>query len=171
MQAGSDVEVIVEHARQAAFFEIGHARQRIKAHLMRLENGTETIVILVRDGIVFVIVALGAVEREADERLAGVLDGGVEPGCAVEEIIVAREKTSGPQRLEVGGRQLIGGEHFVNHAIVALVGVERLYDPIAPMPDVFLAVAQLRAEPVPVGVAPDIHPVPRPAFAMMGALE
>ena len=69
------------------------------------------------------------------------LDGGVEPGSTVEEIIIAREKTGGPQRLQVRGCQLIGREHFLNHPIIALVGIERFHDPIAPMPDVFLAVA------------------------------
>ena len=138
---------------------------------MRLEDGAEAIVILVRDGIVLVIVTLGAVERETNECLAGMLDGGVEPGGAVEEIIIAREKTRGAQGIRISRRQFIRGEHFLNHPVKPLVVVEGFDDPIAPMPNVFLAVAQLRAEAVPIGVAPDIHPVPRPAFAVMRALE
>ena len=141
MQIGFNVEVIVEHARQAVFFKIGHARHGVEADLVRFEDGSESIIVRVRDGIVLVVVALGAVECEADERLTCVLDGGIKPGGAIEEIVVTCEETSGSNRLGIFRYEFVGGEHFQNHAVVALVFVQRFHNPIAPMPDVLLAVA------------------------------
>ena len=51
--------MIVEHAGQAVFLEIGFARYGVEADLVRFEDGTEAIVILLGDGIVLVVVALG----------------------------------------------------------------------------------------------------------------
>jgi hypothetical protein len=42
-------------------------------------------------------------------------------------------------RFSLGFRHLTRGEHLLNHAVVPLVVVERLDDPIAPVPDVPLA--------------------------------
>ena len=67
------------------------------------------------------------------------------------------------------GGQLVAGEHLLDHPVVALVGVERLDDPVAPVPDMRVAVAGLLAQPIPVAVSPDVHPVPPPALAMTRA--
>src|SRR6185503_5927501 len=50
-------------------------------------------------------------------------------------------------------------------------GVERFDQPIAPMPDVLLAVAQFFAQPIPIAVTPDIHPMTRPTFAVPRVVE
>ena len=63
---------------------------------------------------------------------------------------------------------LVGGEHLFEHAVVALGLVQRFDDPVAPVPHVFfLHVADLFAQAVPVAVAPNVHPVPAPALAVM----
>ena len=64
------------------------------------------------------------------------------------------------------GDVFVGREHRDDHAIVRLVAVERLDDPVAPVPDVRLAVADLLAPAGPVAVPPDVHPVPAPALAV-----
>ena len=171
VEVGGCVEVVIEHAREAVLLEIGFAGHGVEADLMGLEDGPEAVVVLMGDRVVFMIVALGTIKGEADKGLGSVLDGGVQPGSTIEEVVVAGEKAGGPQGVVVVGRQLVGSKHFLNHAVEALAVVEGFDDPVAPMPDVLLAVAQLFVEAVPVAVAPDVHPVPSPAFAILGTGE
>src|SRR5262249_42155266 len=44
-------------------------------------------------------------------------------------------------------------------------------DPVAPVPDVLLAVADLLTQTPPVAVTPDVHPVAAPALAVLRARE
>ena len=90
---------------------------------------------------------------------------------AIEEEIVAGEKSRGPQLVQVVWMQLVGGEHQTDHLVVRHVGVQRLDNPIAPVPDVVLAVSQLVAQSPPVAVAPDVHPVAGPTLAMPRIIE
>ena len=69
------------------------------------------------------------------------------------------------------GAEFVAGQHLDDHLVVGLVGVERFDDPVAPAPDVRLALADFGAVTVPVAVSPDIHPVPAPALAIMRAVE
>src|SRR5207248_2393435 len=104
-----------------------------------------------------------------EEGLGRVLDGGLEPDVPVVLEPVPHEVAGGTQRLRVAGRGLVGGEHLDDHAIVTLVLIERLDDPVAPVPDVGLALADLGAIAVPVAVPPDVHPVSPPALTVPGA--
>ena len=134
----------------------------------RLEEGPHRVVVFLAERIVFVVVALGAVEREPEESLGDVLDRLVHPRGAVEEKPVAGEEPGGAQLGEIVGGDLVGGEHQPHHLVVAGVGVERFDDPVAPVPDVLLAVAELIPQAPPIGVAPHVHPVAPPALAMAG---
>ena len=91
----------------------------------------------------------------------------VEPGRPVKQIVVAHQEAGGPPGVRVERGDLVGGEHLREHAVVAFGVVERFDDPVAPVPDVLLCVADLRAQAVPVAVPPDVHPVPAPALAVM----
>ena len=93
----------------------------------------------------------------------------VEPDVAIELVPVAHQEAGGPQRVGVAGRELVGGQHLDDHLVVGLVGVERLDDPVAPPPDVRLALAHFGAVAVPVAIAPHVHPVPAPALAVLRA--
>ena len=73
------------------------------------------------------------------------------------------------QRVGVAGVGLVGGQHRDDHPVVRQVAIERLDDPVAPSPDMRLALANLGAEAVPVAVPPDVHPVPPPALAVLRA--
>ena len=132
----------------------------------RLEEGPHRVVVFLAERIVFVVVALGAVERQAQEALGNVLDRLVHPRRAVEEKPIAGEEPGGAQLGEIVGGDLIGGKHQPHHLVVAGVGVERFDDPVAPVPDVLLAVAELIPQAPPIGVAPHVHPVAPPALAM-----
>src|SRR5947209_13534886 len=111
--------------------------------------------------------AAGTAEGDALERLEGVLDRVLHPLLAAQELVVANEVARGPQRVGVLRGQLVGGEHQPNHLVVGGVAVERLDDPVAPVPDVRLAVADLWPVAGPVAVTPDVHPVPAPALAIL----
>jgi len=132
--------------------------------VVRLEEGPHGIEVLLPDGVVLVVVALGAVERQAEQALAHVLDRLIEPLCAVPAEPVTGQETGGPQPGRVVGIELVGGQHLPQHLVVGDVGVERLDDPIAKVPDVLLAVAMIVAQPPPVAVTPDVHPVAAPTF-------
>ena len=95
----------------------------------------------------------------------------VEPCGAVEEVVGAAEEAGGAEGGAVVGGCFVGGEHVGDHAVEAGVGVEGFDDPVAPVPDVFLAVAELGVEAPPIAVAPEVHEVAGPAFAELGGGE
>ena len=99
------------------------------------------------------------------------LDDIVEPDVAAELVPVAGEEPGGAQRVHVGRGRLVSRQHFCQHTVITLVGVQGLDDPVAPSPDVLAAVTDFFSESRGVAVAPDVHPVPGPAFAVAGALE
>ena len=160
--------------RQAQLLDLLRlAGQLIGAHVVRLEKRAQAIVLLLRQRIILVVVTAAALERHAQETHAGELDGVLEPDGAIEDVIVAAEVARRPQGIFIGRRDLVRSEHLDDHAVVALIPVERLDDPVAPAPDMPLAVTLLVdfAAAVPITVAPDVHPVPPPALAVERAAE
>ncbi len=108
--------------------------------------------------------AAGAVHGNAQERLARVFDDLGQGLVPAEDVPVANQE---PGRRQGGGvlrLQLVAREHLLHHAVVALVRVQGLDDPVSPAPDVAVAVADFLAEAVPVAVTPDVHPMPAPSF-------
>src|SRR5207247_3099769 len=71
------------------------------------------------------------------------------------------------------GGELSGRQHFNNHPVIALVGVERAHDPVAPTPDLGGAVPHVghMTAAIPVGITPDVHPVSRPALGILARSE
>ncbi len=140
---------------------------------MRVEDGPEPVVFLLRDRVGSVIVALGTADGHAEESLGGVFEGVLNPLFAAEHLVIADQKTGGAQGVRVVRGEFVGRKHFQHHPVVALVRIDGFDDPVAPAPDVGLAVADLIApSPArPIAVPPDIHPMPRPAFAMARILE
>ena len=148
-------------------------RQAVLAQFQRLEERAKAEILFIRDRIIFVIVAVGAVERQAEERFARVLDGVFHPLVVVEGVPVAHQVAGGHEVRVVLRGDLIGGDHVHHHAVVAFIGVQRFHDPIAPAPDLRRAVPDIRHRPpaVPIAVPPHVHPMPRPAFAVVRAGE
>src|SRR5262249_52887376 len=97
------------------------------------------------------------------------LDIVAHPLMWVKCVPVASEIARGDRGLVVARRDLVGGEHLHHHAVVTLVGVERLDNPIAPAPDLWGAVPNIGhvPPPVPIAVTPHVHPVPAPALAVL----
>src|SRR5260221_678374 len=135
----------------------------------RFEEGPQPVVFHLRNRVELVVVTARALDRDAEESPRGVLDRGTQPFIAAEDVPVADEVPGGPERGRVIGSELIPGKHLEDHAIIPLVGVERLDDPVAPAPEVWVAVAELAKVPVLVAVPPDVHPVSGPSLAVSGA--
>ncbi len=161
----------VEDAGQSVFGRIGLTGNAIGANVVRFEKCTEPVIVLLRNRIVHMVMASGAIERRSQERLGRVLDRKIEPHVAIELVPVPHQKTGGPHRRRIVRRQFVAGQHFDDHLVVGLVGIEPFDDPVAPAPDVRLTLANLRSKSIPVAVPPDVHPVPSPALAIMRAVE
>ena len=112
--------------------------------------------------------AFGATDGDAEKCLRSVFDGIFKPLFAAEQFVVPHEKSGRAQGVGVFRRQLIGSQHLRDHPVVGLVAIERFHDPIAPAPDVRLAITDLSAvRPAsPIAVAPDIHPMASPTLAV-----
>ena len=76
-----------------------------------------------------------------------------------------------PQRVGIGRGEFIRREHLANHLVVGFVGGEGIDDPVAPAPDIRLALTDFVGVAIPVAVPPDIHPVPGPALGVLGPGE
>ena len=158
----------IEGAREAINHGVRLAGYFIGADLMRLEDGADLIILLLGDWVRHVVVALRATDGDAKECLRRVFDGVFQPLLAAEQFEVTSEKPGCAQGIGVFRRQLIGGQHLHEHPVVGLVAIEGFHDPIAPAPDVRLAVADLpTVRPAgPVAVAPDIHPMTSPTLTV-----
>ncbi len=62
MKVGEGIGVSVEGAGKTVAVEVCGSRNGIEPDLMRFEQGAEAVVVLVANGIVFMIVAFGAVD-------------------------------------------------------------------------------------------------------------
>ena len=162
---------------------------RIKAGL---EDGAEFVVVLLRDGIVAVIVAFGALDRHAVEGGADDFERVDDGGIAGEEGVLGAgsvgshaEETGGGDEFGVAslfgiGRcvrmqaqlrgDLVAGDLFTHEFIKGFVGIERLDHIVAELPGV-LPLGVLLVEALGIGVAGDIEPVAAPAFAVLGRVE
>ena len=67
--------------------------------------------------------------------------------------------------------EFIRREHLAQHLVVTLVRVHGLDDPVTPMPDVLLRIANFGSQSPPIAVTPDIHPMPAPALTILRTVE
>lgn len=171
VQEGLHIKIAVESAWDAIFFDAGDAGEEVRADLVGFKKRPQLIVLPLRQRIIFVIVAFAAIERHSEHGFEGVLDGFIKPAGAVELEVLAGKEAGGPQALGIGRMQFVGCQHVLQHLVVTGVFIQRLDDPVAPVPDVFLRIADFCAEAPPVAVAPDVHPVSAPAFAVLRRCE
>ena len=144
--------------------------------VVAVDEGEQLIVFALRDRIVLVIVALGALNGQAQHGLA---DGfhaieqgfraellGVDAAFFVEQAVA--EESGGHSRRLAGIRQQVAGQLFCQEAIVRQVPVEGIDHPVAiEMRDARLVLL----EPVAVRITGRVQPVPPPAFAEMRARQ
>ena len=146
------------------------------------EHRLQAVVVFLRDRVELVVVALGAVDRQAHERADGVGDqvvavevaGDLAVDLGFRQLGVADEvpRAGGEEaeRLDAvrrAGEEHVAGDLLLHEPRVRLVGVEGADDVIAVGPGVgprlVLVVAVRLAE------VDDIEPVPRPALAVVRA--
>ena len=82
------------------------------AQLERFEERPERKVIVMLDRVVLVVVAMGAVHGQAQERLAGVLNVVFHPQVTVPSKPVAYQEPGRHHVFVVARNQFIGGEHL-----------------------------------------------------------
>jgi hypothetical protein len=139
--------------------------------LRLVEEGEQPIVIALRDGIVLVVVALGAFERRAEPHGSDRVDAVEDLVDAMLLLVGAGLDVDRRAAVEAGREALVerragqqvAGELLQGEAVEGQVGVERAHDPIAIGPQFAEAVA-LKA--VRVGVPGQVEPGPRPALAV-----
>jgi hypothetical protein len=128
-----------------------------------VEVGEQAVVVVLRDGVVLVVVAARALEREPEEsRAEGVhavghvldavflLDAATLVGLAVQAV-----EGRGQALVARGAGQQVAGELGAQEAVVGQVFVERADQPVAPGPDGALGVGLVA---VGVGVARQVEP-------------
>ena len=153
----------------------------------RLEEGAEAVVVLVRDRVVAVGVALGAADGQAEQRRGDDLDrlgDGVVAGLDLVDAPLGRRVGGHPQEsgrdqpIVVGGVEILrrADDHLVARELLAdqdipgAVGIERPDQVIA----IFVGVRPdrvARGVAVAVGIAGHVEPVPRPAFAVVARVQ
>ena len=141
-------------------------REPFGADLMGLEDGTETVVLLLGDRIVLVVVAASASQRRGRERFGRFLDGVEHPNVAIELVPIAAQVAGRGERPFVVRQEFIPREHHRNHAIIAIVAIEAVDNPISPMPDMPHPVTDLvnATTTVPIAIPPNVHPMAAPAL-------
>ena len=149
----------------------------------RLEHGAEAVIVRLRDRVVPVVMALGAADRQSQQRRADDLErvghdlvgrrGLVHPAGRG---AVGRhpQEARGGQRLHLLGlevvprsrHQLVAGKLLDEKAVERLVGVERPDDVVAVLVGI-RPLGVVVAIAVGVGIAGDVQPVPRPPLTVM----
>ncbi len=141
-----------------------------------VQEREEAVILLLRDRVELVRVALGALDRQAEDALADRLHPvehrlhaellGVDAPLLVDHRVAEEARRDD---LILGGiRELVPGDLLDDEAVVGEVAVEGVDDPVAIEPDVPRLVL---LEPVAVGVPGRVEPVPPPALAVMGARQ
>ena len=157
--------VVLVEQRGGAGDRVGEVR--VEAGLLgRVEEREEPIVILLRDGIVFVVVAAGAFHREPEKRAGrrvnpvGVVLHAELFIHAAPFICLAMQAVEGRRGFLIarGVGQQVAGDLFDDEVVEADVSVEGVDDPIPPRPEMIEAI---RLVTVGVGVARDIEPLDR----------
>ena len=92
MNEGLLIEVAVIRSWDSVLLEIHDARHHFRPNLIRLKNGSQSVVVLLRDRIVFVVMAFAAIESEAEHRFGCVFDGFIEPTRPIEFEILTCKK-------------------------------------------------------------------------------
>ena len=145
--------------------------------LRRRENRVEPVVVSGRDRVELVVVALGAPQRQRQERLSDVIGDVVQVELTRSDLLhharvlprTHAEVASGYPHFGIVRLQDVASQLLDYEAVVRLVGVQRAHDIVPKAPSV-------RALPVVgisgrVGVAHDVEPVPTPLLAVMRALK
>ena len=170
VELGGGIAVTVEDPGHAGnVHPAGPSPTSIDGHLHRLKNIPVPVIFVVPDRVIGVVVTLHTGHRHCKKGLGRVFDRVTDPLLAAIGVAIPDQEPGGPQAAGIERNNLVTGQHFHRHPLVALVGIQRFHHPVPPVPDVLLAEPDLALEPVPVAVTPDIQPVAPPPLAVMRA--
>ena len=142
--------------------------------LMRvIEEGEHPVILFLRDRVVLVGVALGALDGQAENALADGVHAvehrlhaellGIDAALLVDHGVA--EEAGGDLLVLRGVGQQVAGDLLDDELVVGQVAVERVDDPVAIEPDVARLVLLVA---VGVGVTGRVEPDAPPALAVMG---
>ncbi len=132
----------------------------------RIKDGLDAVVVHLRNGIKLVVVAACAADRRAQERERGrrhQVVHGIQPIAAA--FGAQAQEPRGDHRLVGLGRDFIARQLLFHKSVIRLVGVERVDEVIAVA--IHLGAVHIELVAAGVGIPHQIHPVPRPAFAVV----
>ena len=145
---------------------------RDAAFVVAIDEREQPIIFLLRQGIIFVVVALGALNREPEHALADRVHAiehrvhpellGVHAAFFIEHRVA--QKTGRHNLVLRGIGQQIAGELLDNELIIRQIAIERVDHVITIEPDVARFIL---FEPIRIRVARRIKPMAAPAFAVM----
>ena len=149
---------------------------RVALVLRAVEEGQKLIILLLGEGIVFVIVALRATQCGAEPnrgRGIGTVDERFPIGLFLIDAAFLVEhripvETSGYLLIHAGVRQKVARDLFDREPIVRHVAIERLNDPVPIFPD---GAAAVRFIAIRVGVTRQVEPRPRPSLSIVRRCE
>ncbi len=140
--------------------------------VVAVEEREQAVVFLLRNGVVFVIVALGALDGQAEHRLSDGVHAvehrvhakllGIDGALLVEHGIA--QEAGGHDLILVGVRQLVAGKLLDEELVVGQITVEGVDHVIAVEMDLARHVLLVT---VGIRVAGGVQPVPSPAFAVV----
>ena len=140
------------------------------------EEGEQPVVVLLREGIVLVVVALRAGERRAEPdgggRVRAIDENFVQRFLGIDAaLFVGHRVAMEPARdflIDGGVRQHVARDLLDRESIERQVAIEGVDDPVAVLPD---RAAVVLFVSVRVGVPRQVQPGPRPPFAVVGRCE
>ena len=169
----AQAHLVAEFLSQGGEFRILRFVEGKQLVVVAPEHAVEGVVVGRRNGVVFVIVATGAGDGEAQGAAGDDVDAVVDDVVGdAEEAAAAGDEPQGGEVGGIGRNQLVSGELKQEESVVGQVGVEGVDDPVTVGGCVdeagFFASVDVALG---VGVAGDVEPMASPAFAVPGGVE
>ena len=137
-----------------------------------IEDGQHRIVIALRNGVVFMVMAACTPERETEEDLGSRGNDVIEfvPTVLFQTLVTDGGSVSAEsgcyQRLEISGRDFVARDLFHHELVVRFVGVQAVDHPVAVVPGV--RSFEIKFEAVGIRIAGQVEPVAAPPFTVVG---
>ena len=183
-------QILFQNLQPGAFLALGSSHQRHHPATRSLprrripcwgEDGTQAKVIGLWDGVVFMVVALGAAHSQSQQAGADDLQAVSHHQVGHQGLLATRRGSIGPEAGQQGGsqqfgllrifqgarQQLIAGQHFQKQAVQGFICLERPDQVIAKLPGIGPH-GVVGAIAIGIGIAKNIQPVAGPAFGVAG---
>ena len=115
--------------------------------------------------------AFRTVHCQSKKPLTDMLHNFIHPRVSIKQKPVSSQISGCTQFTKILRIEFIGSQHLADHLVIGCIIIERFHNPVTPMPNVLLTVAQFLPESPPVTVSPDIHPMSPPPLSVTGIVE